>query len=134
MGDDEELAGAGDFYHVPLRNTNTQSTRGHRRTASASSNATTTTHKPNGSVSSFADFVSAPGRNSRRAKNNNFGSMSIPGGSGRDRELDIEEEVLFDEDEATYVSGSSRTHSKIGTEGSSTAASTDEERGKHGSD
>jgi hypothetical protein len=44
--------------------------------------------------------------------------------------MDIEEEVLFDEDESTYVSGSSRAHSKIGTEGSSTAASTDEERGK----
>lgn len=58
--------------------------------------------------------------------------MSLP---GKERERDIEEEVLFDEDEMTYVSGSSsRAHSKMGTEESSTAASTDEERGKHGSD
>jgi len=132
MADDEELAG-GDFYHVPLRNTNTHTSspsRGHRRTVSASSNSAA--HKQgNGSVSSFADFVSAPGRNSRRGKNN-VGSMSVP--APRDRGLDIEEEVLFDEDEMTYASSSSRGHSKLGTEGSSTAASTDEERGKMASD
>lgn len=56
--------------------------------------------------------------------------MSVP--APRDR--DIEEEVLFDEDEMTYASSSSRGHSKLGTEGSSTAASTDEERGKMTSD
>lgn len=56
----------------------------------------------------FADFVSAPGRTplARTA----------------------EEDVLFDEDEATYAaSSSSRAHSKLGTDGGSTAAS-DEER------
>ncbi|KXN92655.1 Inositol phoshorylceramide synthase regulatory subunit kei1 [Leucoagaricus sp. SymC.cos] len=147
MADEES---GGDFYHVPLRNThkslptshsnittissNSNSTRGHRRTTSASSNITATQHKANGSVSSFADFVSAPGRHPRRSKNN-LGSVSGGVGGVRDRGMDIEEEVLFDEDEMTYVSGSSsRAHSKIGTEGSSTAASTDEERGKHGSD
>ncbi|KAF5361986.1 hypothetical protein D9756_002427 [Leucocoprinus leucothites] len=148
---DEESGG--DFYHVPLRNTHsslaasqsnttnttspTASSRGHRRTASTTSNSTATQHKPNGSLSSFADFVSAPGRQPRRSKNN-FGSVSASAGSGagiRDRGMDIDEEVLFDEDEMTYVSGSSsRAHSKMGTEGSSTAASTDEERGKNGSD
>ncbi|KAF9453609.1 DUF1753-domain-containing protein [Macrolepiota fuliginosa MF-IS2] len=140
LADDEELAGTGDFYRVPLRNTNTHtslsssnsnSSRGHRRTTSNSSNSTSTpgkAHKQgNTSVSSFADFVSAPGRNSRRTKGG-LASVSV----GRER--DIKEEVLFDEDEMTYVSGSSRAHSKMGTEGSSTAASTDEERGKHGSD
>lgn len=88
-------------------------------------------------MSSFADFVSAPGRHPRRLKNNLVVSGSGAGGNGgvRDRGMDIEEEVLFDEDEMTYVSASSsRAHSKMGTEGSSTAASTDEERGKHGSD
>ncbi|KAJ3571917.1 hypothetical protein NP233_g3447 [Leucocoprinus birnbaumii] len=147
---DEESAG--DFYHVPLRTTHTSLTtshsnatnttsssvapgRGHRRTTSASSNATATQHKPNGSLSSFADFVSAPGRHPRRPKNS-LGALASAGNvaGARDRGMDIEEEVLFDEDEMTYVSGSSRTHSKMGTEGSSTAASTDEERGKHGSD
>ncbi|XP_006461929.1 hypothetical protein AGABI2DRAFT_151536 [Agaricus bisporus var. bisporus H97] len=119
MGDDEELGGTGDFYHVPLRKpTNTSSTtRGHRR------------HKSNGSISSFADFVSAPGnRNSRKSKPSNLNTSTTFG-----KAMDIEEEVLFDEDESTYVSGSSRAHSKMGTEGSSTAAS-DEERGKFGND
>jgi len=132
MADDEEIAG-GDFYNVPLRNTNNThaaSSRGHRRTVSASSNPTV--HKQgNTSVSSFADFVSAPGRNSRRGKNN-LGSISVS--ASKDRGLDIEEEVLFDEDEMTYASSSSRGHSKMGTEGSSTAASTDEERGKMASE
>ncbi|KAF9054438.1 Inositolphosphorylceramide synthase subunit Kei1-domain-containing protein [Panaeolus papilionaceus] len=51
-----------------------------------------------------------------------FGSMSLP------KDKDIEEEVVFDEDEMTYAaSTSSRAHSKLGTDGSTTAAS-DEER------
>lgn len=120
-----------DIYPVPLRNLPTatsSSGRSHRRTASASSNSTAMQHKSNGSLSSFADFVSAPGRHPRRSKN--MGGSVV----ARDRGLDIEE-VIFDEDELTYVSGSSsRTHSKLDTEGSSTAASTDDERGKHGPD
>ena len=121
-----------DVYPVPLRNphnTVSSSGRGHRRTTSTSSNSTVTQHRSNASLSSFADFVSAPGRHPRRSKN--IGGSII----ARDRGLDIEEEVIFDEDELTYVSGSSsRAHSKIDTEGSSTAASTDDERGKHGPD
>lgn len=54
--------------------------------------------------------------------------MSLGGlGDIRDRGIE-EEEVMFDEDDLTYAaSTSSRGHSKMGTEGSSTAAS-DEER------
>jgi len=100
--EDEELE---DFYRVPLR---TPSTSNHRRGASG-----------NFSISSFADFVSAPGRTPRKK---NFGSIS----STRDRGID-EEDILFDEDEITYAaSSSSHTHSKLGTD--STMAS-DEERG-----
>lgn len=79
----------------------------------------------NASVSSFADFVSAPGRLPRKK---NSGSVSLTKGRGID-----EEDVLFDEDEITYAaSTSSRAHSKLGTD-SSTAAS-DEERGNGASD
>lgn len=104
MGEpDEEVE---DFYRVPLR---TPPASGHRRTGSHA----------NGSVGSFADFVSAPGRPARKK---GFGSMSLP------KDKDIEEEVVFDEDEMTYAaSTSSRAHSKLGTDGSTTAAS-DEER------
>ena len=100
--EDEEIE---DFYRVPLR---TPSASNHRRGASS-----------NFSVSSFSDFVSAPGRTPREKK---FGSIS----STRDKGID-EEDILFDEDEITYAaSSSSHTHSKLGTD--STIAS-DEERG-----
>ena len=100
--EDEEIE---DFYRVPLR---TPPASNHRRGTSG-----------NASISSFADFVSAPGRTPRKK---NFGSVS----STRDRGID--EEVMFDEDEITYAaSSSSRAHSKLGTD-SSTVAS-DEERG-----
>jgi len=100
--EDEEIE---DFYRVPLR---TPSASNHRRGGSS-----------NFSVSSFSDFVSAPGRTPREK---NFGSIS----STRDKGID-EEDILFDEDEITYAaSASSHTHSKLGTD--STIAS-DEERG-----
>ncbi|KAF4610755.1 hypothetical protein D9613_006899 [Agrocybe pediades] len=96
-----------DFYRVPLR---TPPASGHRRGASNGNNS---------SITNFADFVSAPGRTPRRK---NFGSNL-----GRDK--GIEEEVIFDEDDLTYApSTSSRGHSKLGTDSSTTAAS-DEERG-----
>ena len=102
--EDEEIE---DFYRVPLRS---PSAPNHRRGTSG-----------NVSISSFADFVSAPGRMPR--KKNNFGSIS----STRDRGID-EEEIMFDEDELTYAaSTSSHTHSKLGTDGSTIAS--DEERG-----
>ena len=105
--EDEEIE---DFYRVPLRS---PSASNHRRGTSG-----------NISISSFADFVSAPGRMPRKK---NFGSIS----STRDRGID-EDDVLFDEDEVTYAasyaaSSSSHTHSKLGTDGSTVAS--DEERG-----
>ena len=106
--EDEEIE---DFYRVPLR---TPPASGHRRGGSSNNN---------GSITNFADFVSAPGRTPRKTK---FGSMSLP------RDRGIEEEVIFDEDELTYAaSTSSRAHSKLGTDSSTTAAS-DEERGTSG--
>jgi len=101
--EDEEIE---DFYRVPLRS---PSSSNHRRGTSG-----------NISISSFADFVSAPGRMPRKK---NFGSIS----STRDRGID-EEDILFDDDEVTYAaSSSSHTHSKLGTDGSTIAS--DEERG-----
>ncbi|KAF9480509.1 DUF1753-domain-containing protein [Pholiota conissans] len=103
--EDEEIE---DFYRVPLR---TPPASGHRRGNSQN----------NSSITSFADFVSAPGRTPRKK---GFGSMSLP----RDRDIE-EEDVLFDEDDATYAaSTSSRSHSKVGTDSSTTAANSDEER------
>ena len=55
-------------------------------------------------------------------------SMSL----ARDRDIE-EEDVLFDEDDATYAaSNSSRSHSKVGTDSSTTAANSDEERAAGG--
>ncbi|EAU90601.2 hypothetical protein CC1G_00985 [Coprinopsis cinerea okayama7 len=97
-----------DFYRVPLQ---TPPASGHRRGGSQ--------HSVSGSV----DFVSAPGRIPRKK---GFGSMSLSNGGTRDRRIE-EEDVLFDEDEATYAaSSSSRAHSKLGTD--STLNNSDEER------
>ncbi|KAF8661378.1 hypothetical protein AX16_001471 [Volvariella volvacea WC 439] len=98
--DDEDVV---DFYRVPLRSN----------------------HKPNNSVSSFADFVSAPGR-SRRLRGS---SLNYPPKAN----VIPEDEVHFDEDESTYA-GSSRGHSKMSTDDSATNVDTDEELGKVHSD
>ncbi|KAF5335950.1 hypothetical protein D9611_006326 [Ephemerocybe angulata] len=102
--DDEEIE---DFYRVPLQ-TPVPPVNGHRRGGSHNS--------------SFADFVSAPGRTARKK-----GNASVSGGIGGTRDRRIDEEVLFDEEEQTAyaASTSSRAHSKFGTD--STAVS-DEER------
>ncbi|TFK26251.1 DUF1753-domain-containing protein [Coprinopsis marcescibilis] len=79
-----------DFYRVPLQ---TPPVSGHRRGGSHHS-------VPNIS----ADFVSAPGRQSRKK---GFGSMSLSSNGGK-RDTRIEEEdVLFDEDEMTYTTSNS---------------------------
>ncbi|TFK74940.1 DUF1753-domain-containing protein [Pluteus cervinus] len=79
---EEEEEETQDFYRVPLR-----------------------THKSTNSTSSFADFVSAPGR-ARRAKASPLQFSSKP--NPRNAEYGIpEDETLFDEDELTY-GGSSR--------------------------
>lgn len=110
--EDEEIE---DFYRVPLR---TPPASGHRRGNSTNNNAS--------SITSFADFVSAPGRTPRKK---GFGGVSLPKGGIE------EEDILFDEDETYAASSSSRGHSKLGTDSSTTAAS-DEERtvGGYGSD
>lgn len=102
--EDEEIE---DFYRVPLR---TPPASGHRRGTSINNNAS--------SITSFADFVSAPGRVPRKK---GFDSVSLPKGGIE------EEDILFDEDETYAASSSSRGHSKLGTDSSTTAAS-DEER------
>jgi len=95
---EEEEEEAEDFYRLPLRTPNTGT-----------------------SISSFADFVNAPG--SRRHQSGSaLGKLNGP--AARNIAED-EDEVLFDEDEHSYAS-SSRGHSKIGTDESK--SSTDEER------
>ncbi|KAH6916008.1 Inositolphosphorylceramide synthase subunit Kei1-domain-containing protein [Coprinopsis sp. MPI-PUGE-AT-0042] len=55
----------------------------------------------------------------------------LPNGGTKDRRIDEEADVLFDEDETAYAaSTSSRGHSKLGTD--STAVTSDEERGDLG--
>jgi hypothetical protein len=98
--DDEEIE---DFYRMPLR-----------------------TPRTGDSISSFADFVGTPGR-SRKSKPPSLGRSALGKPNISPSDADIEEEVLFDEDELTYAS-SSRGHSKLGTEESNTSVSTDDER------
>lgn len=82
--DDEEIE---DFYRVPLRTP--QSGGGSGAGAGAG-----------GSVGSFADFVSAPGR-PRRSKSAKGSSLSKVSNAVNDRAggSQIGEEVLFDEEE-----------------------------------
>lgn len=96
-----------DFYRIPLRS---PPLRGHRHGTN------------NNSLTSLADFVSAPGRPPRK--------KASGGANGHQKENGLgTAEVLFDEDEATYAaSASSRGHSKLGTgTDSSTVATSDEE-------
>lgn len=67
-----------------------------------------------GSISSFADFVSAPGRNQRFRPVGISASANRKGGSS-DKDSDYVEEVLFDSDELG--------HSKFGTTEESTSVS-----------
>lgn len=123
MDEDEEIE---DFYRVPLGTPNSKSAHYHHRRSSSR------THKPSGSISSFTDFMSAPGRprkagghgrhNTRHQTHTRSSSRSVGGIT-----KDTDDEVLFDEEESTaYASTSSR--SKFGTEASSSTAASDEER------
>ncbi|KAF8637588.1 hypothetical protein AX17_002657 [Amanita inopinata Kibby_2008] len=128
--EDEELE---DFYRVPLRASTAKSPAAQQQHHQSSSRP----HKANGSVSSFTDFVSAPGRarkanghgrhNSRqhRRVRSSSRNASVTGDGA------IERDVLFDEEESTaYASTSSRgAPSRLGTEASSSTAASDEERG-----
>ena len=101
-----------DFYRIPLRS---PPFRGHRHGAG------------NNSLTSLADFVSAPGRPPRKKASGGVNTHQKENGLGA-------AEVLFDDDEATYAaSASSRGHSKLGTgTDSSTVATSDEEHAVSG--
>lgn len=104
MPDDEDDVEA--FYHVPVRPS--QSGGGHGHTPSGSS------------ISSFADFVSAPGR-SRRFNNQRTqrkpSALNPATAKGPTEGADEVEEVLFDEDE--LLNGN---HLKAGTDESASAS------------
>jgi len=78
MPEDDDVE---DFYRTPIR--------------SGNSNATSSSHAPGSSISSFADFVNAPGR-SRKGK-------GVPSTTGEE-----DSEALFDEDEQVAFHSSSR--------------------------
>ncbi|KAI5124279.1 hypothetical protein M0805_005126 [Coniferiporia weirii] len=117
LGDDDDEV-ADDFYRVPIAS----SAQPHSAAAGRTPGPAT-----GSSISSFADFVSAPGRGRRfRAP----GSAGIAGtgavGAGAngkanavDKDLDFEEEVLFDSDELG--------HSRFGTTEESTSVSSRDE-------
>jgi len=119
MDEDEEIE---DFYRVPLGVPSPKATQYHHRRCA---------HKANSSISSFTDFVSAPGRSRKPSghgrhnsqQNNHIRSVSRSAAVRRE----IDEDPLFDEEESTaYASTSSR--SRLGTEAGSSTATSDEER------
>jgi len=121
VDEDEDIE---DFYRVPLGPPTPKSAQYHSRSLSRA-------HKNNASISSFTDFVSAPGRprrtnghsrqSSRQKNHARSGSRSV-GISG-----EADDDVLFDEEESTaYASTSSR--SRFGTEAGSSTGASDEER------
>ncbi|KAH9933336.1 Inositolphosphorylceramide synthase subunit Kei1-domain-containing protein [Fomitopsis serialis] len=98
VGEDED-DDIEDFYRIPVR----APANGHARQSSAS-------HASSPSLSSFADFVSAPppGRARRKAGKSNLSvSLSAANGKGDTSEPD---EVLFDEDELSAAG-----HLRMGT-------------------
>ncbi|KZT70732.1 DUF1753-domain-containing protein [Daedalea quercina L-15889] len=94
--DDDDVE---DFYRIPVR----APANGHARQSNAS-------HVSSPSLSSFADFVSAPppGRARRKAGKSNL-SISLSAGNGKG-DMDELDEVLFDEDELSAAS-----HLRMGT-------------------
>jgi hypothetical protein len=120
MDEDEEIE---DFYRVPLGTPNSKSAHYHHRRSSSR------THKPNGSISSFTDFMSAPGRPRKAGGHGRHNTRHQTHTRSSSRSVG-DEDVLFDEEESTaYASTSSR--SKFGTEASSSTAASDEERTSH---
>jgi len=84
--EDEEVE---DFYRLPVRTPGQPVS--HNRTASHGHVRTSSTG-PGSSIGSFADFVSAPGRNSRRTNNSRKSNLNPANGKGTE-----ETEILFDE-------------------------------------
>ena len=99
-----------DSYRVPLTSANPQ-----QQTISKPS---TPGHIAGSSISSFADFVSAPGRGkrSRALGAGAGGGLGKPGPvMSREKDADMEDEVLFDSDELG--------HSRFGTDDTMSASS-----------
>ncbi|KIL69413.1 hypothetical protein M378DRAFT_784045 [Amanita muscaria Koide BX008] len=118
MDEDEEIE---DFYRVPIGVPSPKSAQYRRCSARA--------HKANSSISSFTDFVSAPGRPRKPSGHGRHDSQqknhirSVSQSAAVQGEID----ALFDEEESTaYTSTSPR--SRLGTEAGSSTATSDEER------
>jgi len=92
---DEEEDVVEDFYRLPVRAPPPQA-QSHSRQSSQS-------HAPSGSISSFADFVSAPGpgraRRGKPGRSNLSISLNAANGTAKVGDGDEVDEVLFDEDE-----------------------------------
>lgn len=101
LPDEEE--DAEDFYLLPVRG---PPTPGHGHTPSGSS------------ISSFADFVSAPGRSRRSQKGARKPSALNPAHSKNGDAPDEVDEVLFDEDELA-----AGVHTKASTDAETASAS-----------
>ncbi|THH09928.1 hypothetical protein EW145_g1688 [Phellinidium pouzarii] len=114
LGDDDEEV-ADDFYRMPLAS----NTQGNLATKSRAPIPTS-----GSSISSFSDFVSAPGRGRRfRAPGATNAGAGVAGKTSTvDKDVDFEEEVLFDSDELG--------HSRFGTtEENTSVSSRDEDAG-----
>ncbi|EJD07610.1 DUF1753-domain-containing protein [Fomitiporia mediterranea MF3/22] len=114
--DDEDEESADGFYRMPVTSLAQVSSRN------------SAAPKPGSSVTSFSDFTSAPGRGRRfrstgaAAISGDLGTVVAGKAKPEDKETDYEEEVLFDSDELTHS-----THSKFGTEESTSVSSRDDE-------
>ncbi|CAL1715245.1 unnamed protein product [Somion occarium] len=116
-----------DFYRLPVR-----APAPPPLTPSGSSHARSGSNGGS-SIGSFADFVSAPGRGSRRVPNVRKSNLN-PANSKTTDGLEVDE-VLFDEDEGASILGTitaSRSASGSGS-GSGSGGSMDEERAVGGS-
>lgn len=109
--EDEE---AEDFYMLPVRTPVLGSAHG---------------HTPSGSVSSFADFVSAPSRSRRGQKPLRKSGLNPANSKGPAEPVDEVDEVLFDEDELSAGANlKASTDESLSASGSGGRGSTDEER------
>ncbi|KAJ3522893.1 hypothetical protein NM688_g8806 [Phlebia brevispora] len=107
LPDEEEEVG--DLYMLPVRN----SVPGH-------------SHTPSGSVSSFADFVTAPGRSRRGQKPLRKSALNLSSSKGAAEPAEEVDEVLFDEDE--MAGGAHTTDESLSASGSGGRGSSDEDR------
>ncbi|KAK7687812.1 hypothetical protein QCA50_009031 [Cerrena zonata] len=132
---DEADIEAEDYYRLPATPlSSTTPNQSHSRSGSYSNPHNVRTHIRSGSaggssVGSFADFVSAPGRGSRRpAVTGRKSNLNPASGKSANGDADLDE-VLFDEDEAASNLASTMSASRSASGGSGS----DEERGVGGS-